>query len=174
MKQAGFTLIEALVVISILTVMTSFLVLHNRTSEQQIILIKEKANLISVLLRAKNLASGVLIEEAAGATVCGYGVHLSDDDYFIYRDLAADCRASDFGYSGDNSGEKLVDETFQLPTGIEFAQKDIDDVLFVPPLPDTIFDGQWAVNEAALVLADDERLTEFEVVINSVGQISER
>ena len=172
MRRDGFTLVEALIVISILTMMTSFLVLHNRTTELQVVLIKEKASLIDTLLRAKNLASGVLIEEASGVVVCGYGIYFDKDNYFIYRDLAVDCRASDNSYSGDVSGEKLVDETVQMPAGVKLSQMGVADILFVPPLPDIFFDGQKAIGEAVIVLADDDGQTEIRVVVNGAGQIS--
>lgn len=172
LQDKGFTLIEALVVISVLTVMTAFLMLQNRATETQVTLIREKANFIDVVSRAKNLAGGVLIESTGGAVVCGYGVRLADDSYFIYRDLAGDCEASDFGYSGDASGEKMNDEEYNLPADIRFSRRGVDDILFFSPLPNVFFDGQEAISEAEIILSDSEGRTEDSVIINSIGQIN--
>lgn len=174
MPRSGFTLIEILIVISILTLMTSFLVLYNRAGESQIILFKEKANLIGALARAKNLAFGTLIENVGGMVVCGYGVYAESAGYFLYRDLAADCQASDRGYSGDGSGEKIVNDAFALSAAVKLSKEGISDILFVPPFPDVYFDGQRATGEAELVLSVIDGQTKVGVTVNGAGQISEK
>ena len=174
MNNGGFTLIESLVVISILTLMTSFLILYNRTGELQIIILKEKANLIGTILRAKNLALGTLVTESAGVITCGYGVYIENNSYFIYRDLASDCQISDQSYSGNSSGEKLEGETYKLLPAVQFFQNEVNDILFVPPLPDVFFDGSKAVGEKIIRLSDISRDTKSEIIINNAGQISEQ
>lgn len=167
----GFTLIEVLVVISILAMLTSFLVLYNRTGESQVTLLQEKTNIISTISRAKNLALGVLVQNNNQLITCGYGVYFKNNNYFIYQDLASDCRGSDRRYSGDGSGERIDNETYNLPTALQLSS-DISDVLFVPPLPEVYFDGIKAGEEKSILLRINGQSVESQIIINPAGQIS--
>jgi prepilin-type N-terminal cleavage/methylation domain-containing protein len=167
----GFTLIESLTVIAILALMTSFLILYNRTGERQIVLLREKANLISTVLKAKNLALGGFIREPLGEVVCGYGVHFEDDKYFIYRDLAVDCNASDMRYTADNPKELFGDIIEILPV-VSLKIDEVSDILFAPPTPDVFFDGSEALLEKNIILSDIDNTTEVVININNAGQIS--
>ncbi|MFH1759097.1 MAG: type II secretion system protein [Patescibacteria group bacterium] len=167
----GFTLIESLVVISLLAIMTSLLVLYNRTGEKQLILIKEKAQIVSIILKAKNLSFGALVEDAGTEIVCGYGVYLEGRQYFIYRDLAGDCALSDHRYTPDVDGI-LTNDSFTLPVALEFSELEMNDILFQPPTPDIFFDGSLALAAKTIKLADLERTIEAEIIINHAGQIN--
>lgn len=169
----GFTLIEALMVISILTMMTAFLLLYNRTGERQIILLREKARVISAILRAKNLALGVFIQDVGRETVCGYGAYLNKNRYLIYRDLASDCSSSDNRFSIDNPEELLAGEDFILDSRFQFMGDSDTDILFSPPLPQVFFSGSPALGEKEIKITSPDNDISGSIIINSAGQISE-
>ena len=171
----GFTLIESLTVIAILTLMTSFLILYNRTGERQIVLLREKANLISTILKAKNLAlSGFIQEPLVGnVVVCGYGIYLEESQYLIYRDLATNCNLSDKSYSPDDSKELFGDIIKLSPvTILNFESAPNLDIFFAPPVPDVFFDGGKALSEKNIILSDLDHTTEVTININNAGQIT--
>jgi len=167
--KKGFTLIETLVIISILTLLTSFLILYSHGGERQIILLREKAKLISTILRAKSLSLNTLIEDEPG---CGYGVGFEGTNYFIYKDLAGDCLNSDRLYSGPASGERLENDVFNLDPALKFLQRDISDVLFVPPDPQVFLDGGQSILEAVIALSTLDESSQTSIIINNAGQIS--
>jgi len=170
----GFTLIEALFVIGFLALMTSFLILYNRTGEKQLILLKEKARIVSALVEAKNLSLVGLAGETLvkGEVSCGYGVRFEQNRYFIYRDLAANCQLSDRRYSAENKAELLADKNFSLPSVLQSADGRVIDVLFIPPLPEVFFDGAAASGEREIILTDNDRSISGKIIINSAGQVS--
>ncbi|HEY4499943.1 MAG TPA: prepilin-type N-terminal cleavage/methylation domain-containing protein [Candidatus Paceibacterota bacterium] len=129
MKQAGFTLVEVLVTLSITLILTTVMITYSRSGEQQILLFKEQAKIINVISRAKSLA---LQTFQSGANFCGYGVHFNADGTFIlFRDVANDCAASDNVYSGP--AEQV--ESYKLDARVRFSQVGFFDIIFIPPDP---------------------------------------
>ncbi len=167
-SRKGFTLIEILVVLSILTLMTSMLVLYNRVGERQILLLREKARLISAIFRAKSLALNTLIEDTPA---CGYGVHIGDRGYFIYRDKAISCRASDHIY-GSASDEIVAGSVVALPPGLQWGDHGINDILFIPPNPDVFLDGGKGLFEGAINFLSVDGKSRVSITITNAGQIS--
>jgi hypothetical protein len=169
-QRRGFTLIETLVIIGILTLLTSLLVLYNRTGERQIILLREKARVINMILRAKSLAIQTYIEDRPA---CGYGAAFDGQKFFIYRDLAASCALSDLVYSGEASGELLKNEVLVLDPSLKF-NLEVSDILFVPPDPRVFLNGSRILTEAAIKLVTIDDKSEAAVIINNAGQISSK
>ncbi len=168
-RRAGFTLIEMLIVISILTFLISVLVLYNRTGERQLILLREQAKFISVVLRAKSLALNTFVENEPA---CGYGVVIEEQTYFIYKDLASNCHNSDHVYSGLAFDEKLDNEIHSLDSALKFYRLDIRDILFVPPNPQVYLDGGQSLEEAQIGLSSVDENLKVNILINNAGQIS--
>ena len=100
----GFTMIEILVVISIMILLSSLLILYSRTGENQIILFRDQSRLITSLNMAKSLS---IQRFNASSPSCAFGVHFSktENAFLIFRDLAADCQNADHVYT--DSGELL-------------------------------------------------------------------
>ena len=167
-SRAAFTLIETLVVLSILTLMTSMLVLYNRTGERQILLLREKARLINTVLRAKSLALNTLIEDEPA---CGYGVHIASNTYFIYRDRAINCRTSDHIYTG--ASDEVVNGTnVTLDPALSFKEGDVADIVFVPPDPQVFLNGGQGLSQVTVMLASVDGKSTVSIIINNAGQIS--
>lgn len=174
--RRGFSVIEMLVVMSILVVLTSILILYNRTGELQIVLLREQAHFIGTVIRAKSLALNTLIEDTPA---CGYGVHMDvsagsmPSRYFIYRDKAINCRTSDRIYAA--ASDEIVSGTeTALPPHIVFGTITVQDILFVPPNPQVFLDGSQALAEVSVVLQSDDGATKATVTINNAGQISQK
>ena len=176
MMCRGFSVIEMLVVMSILVVLSSFLILYNRTGELQIVLLREQAHLISTVIRAKGLALNTLIEDVPA---CGYGVHIdistgsAPSKYFVYRDKAINCRTSDRIYA-EASDEIVAGTEVVLPKQVVFGDVGVHDIMFVPPEPQAFLDGSQALAEADIVMMSVDGATKATVTVNNAGQISQK
>ncbi len=155
-KQSGFTLVEVLVVISITVLLSAVLIVYNRSGESQIVLLKEQAKIIGILLRAKNLALQIYSPDGGGV-VCGYGVHFDivKSEFLIFKDLADLCASSDNKYSG--LSEDL--EKHLLDSRLKFLSSEFIDILFIPPDPTVIIDG------------DIDKSGQFSVTIESIDGV---
>src|SRR3989344_3199887 len=87
--RRAFTLIEILVVISVITMLSAFVLTYNATSRNQVALRIEQAELVQTISRAKSLA---LATYNKPEVPCGYGVYInySENNYaiFSYDDFA--------------------------------------------------------------------------------------
>lgn len=166
--DSGFTIIEMLVVLGILVLLTSTLVLYNRTGERHITVLREQARLIGTILRAKSFAINTY---ALNEPACGYGVHVADRGYFIYRDRAADCRTSDHAY-GDRSDAPVPGTEAALDQAVRFAEGGITDIMFLPPDPQTYLDGGTGLDEGKITIETADGASHADIIISNAGQIS--
>lgn len=127
----GFTLIEILVVISIIVITTGAVVINSTSSTSDIDLFSAKNSIIVNISKAKEMAlSGV---GATPGTNYGVGVWFPDTAngkyYYIYKNKNAN-----YGYdTGDEILEKIV-----LSKGIKYQRNGGNTqigVLFIPPTP---------------------------------------
>lgn len=164
----GFTLIETLVVLGVLTLLTSMLVLYNRTGERQIVLLREKARLINTILRAKGLALNTVIEDEPA---CGYGVHLFDTGYGMYRDRASACRTSDHTYT-EYTDTIVAGTNVALPQSVRLGIGTVTDILFIPPDPKVFLNGGQGLTEGTMVLESVDGASSVNIHVTHAGQIS--
>ena len=130
----GLTLIEIVVVLGISMLLTSMLIVFNRSGERQIVLYTDQARVVGVLNRVKSLT---LKTYKTGGNVCAFGVHFEEPRKFIiFKDVSSsdDCDGvdNDWKYNGDS--EKI--EEFSLNSRLKFinlADDNMHDVLFIPP-----------------------------------------
>lgn len=168
--RRGFSIIEMMVVLGILVLLTSLLVLYNRSGERQLLVLREKARLVGTVLRAKSLAVNTFVEDEPA---CGYGVHIEPPRYFIFRDRAIDCRTSDRLYAA--ASDEIVPGTdVSIPVGISFSAVGATDILFVPPDPLVFLNGGTAIETAVVSLQTADGATETGILITNAGQISEQ
>ncbi|MDD3919217.1 MAG: type II secretion system protein [Candidatus Pacebacteria bacterium] len=130
MKTKGFTLIEILIVISIMVIVTGAVVINSITSKDNVNLYSTKNSIAMSINKAKEIAlSGV------GATIgknYGVGVWFPDSAgkyYYIYKnyeDLAE--------YKGYDTGDVILEKVI-LPDGIRYEINTNLGVLFTPPKP---------------------------------------
>jgi prepilin-type N-terminal cleavage/methylation domain-containing protein len=164
MKKKGFTLIELVVVIGILSLLSASLITYSRAGEKQIVFFKEQSVLTGIVFRAKNLAISTYGRN--GADSCGYGIHFNlPQEVAIFNDktLTGDCGGADKKYTGTNENlEKII-----LDSRVRIAGNP-DDFIFVPPEP-TVFPAEEIVIK--LELADDSTRSAT-IKINTAGQIT--
>ena len=163
-------MIEILVVLGIMALLSSIAILYSRTSEQQIILFKEQARVVSVISRAKSLAIQTFAEAPAG--VCGYGVRFEPDGrFFLFRDLpetGADCGSADKQYSGE--AENF--EVNRLDSVLRFSELGLNEILFIPPDPLVVITPTPANNAAIIKIGIQNSNIESVVKVNKAGQVT--
>ena len=175
-KLFGFTLIEMLVTMGVLTLLTSMVLVYSRQGESLSNLIRDSDRLVFNLNQAKNL-SLLTLHQGDSRNICGWGIHFdSNNSYKIFHDY---CN----GGTGDqqyNPGEET--ETITLLKGIEIFKWNVDDVIFIPPEPRVKFtnfkaDGEEDDNASAFIrmrLIGDKSKPYYRIRINLAGQISKQ
>jgi len=162
----GYTLIEILVVIGIITLLTSITILYGRTSEEQLNLFRAQAELVGVLNRAKSLSLQIFYK--GGERTCAYGVHLANNNsYFLFKDLSNNCLNSNYYY--DTNDEKFENDHL-LPSNLEFGSLNVKDIVFVPPDPKTYFYPSSTL--ASIPIQNKSGTATVYVEVNQGGQIS--
>lgn len=142
MKSQGFTLIELVVVTSIIVLLTALTLPDYRIGSQQLALQRSVHKLAQDLRKAQEMA--VSVKEFDGQTPTGYGIYLDRDEpgkYILFADLDGDQK-----YSGVS--EKV--EEINLEKNIEIgelnpiASDSSLNISFLPPDPVTIFNPDAA------------------------------
>lgn len=168
--QPGFTFIEMLVVLGIISVLSTTLFFYSKTGERQIVLFKDQARVQSALARAKSLAVGTYGMPAPtgeSRPACGYGVNFAAPrTVTIYADLSEDCAASSYEYAG--TFERV--ESFDLDNRLVFDGLDVRDVFFLPPDPRVFLFPDAA--DARIPIKIQGSITKAVIRITKAGQIS--
>lgn len=130
-QQRGFTLVEIIIVMSIISLMSVAILANYRNAEKRYLVDQTAQKLASNIRKAQNMAmSGV--DMSAGRY--GYGIYIrqADNFYIIYADV------------NHNSSHQPVDltiETIYFPEGIEIDSitpiSSRIDIFFEPPDPIT-------------------------------------
>jgi len=166
----GFTMIELLVVMAIMGLLTSLVITYSRTGERQIVLFKDQASLISLLIKARSLSVGTLGEVVAP---CGYGVNFNESgSVIIFKDSSPGndpkCLDADNVY---NSGEEKVEE-FILNPALKFDELDLADIVFIPPMPKVVIDNDKTKLEAIIKIKSISGSGERAIKVTNAGQIT--
>ena len=165
-KQKGFTTIEMLVIIGVLSLLSATLLVYSRAGERQITLFREQAKIVSILTRAKSLSVAAF---GKIGVPCGYGVHFETPrTYLIFKDLADDCSLADKKYSGTSE----IFESFQLDSSLTFDILTLTDIIFIPPDPAVILDNDFSKTEALIKIKTINGNDEKIIKINNGGQIT--
>lgn len=185
-KQNGFTLIEILVTLSVLALLSSTLVLYNRSNQSQLILFKEQAKIINTILRAKSLALNTY--DTAGAP-CAYGVHFGKDsngnwEFRIFQDLDANATTTNCSTSGVAADNKYSSEPSpngedlnppiaeKLSPGLKFSEPlRFTDVVFIPPDPAVVITPTPSDDNAIIKIISSNGNSKG-VKINLFGQVT--
>jgi|GEM_PF-836052 len=179
--KSGFTLIEILVIITTLSLLSGILIVYNRSTERQILLFREQAKIINLILRAKSLA---LSTYTKSGSPCAYGIHLdqAEKELRMFQDLdengtTADCSTADNIY--DPNSMYAAQENFDPPM-IEKLDGQVSfldplgftDIVFIAPNPDVIITPDPApANDAAIEIVITGGISK-KIKINRFGQVS--
>jgi type II secretory pathway pseudopilin PulG len=166
MKEKGFTLIDLVVVIGILSLLSASLITYSRAGEKQIVFFKEQSVVTASIFRAKNLAISTYGRN--GADSCGYGVHFElgrlPNELIIFNDKAANGTCLKPG-KYDGQGEDMEKITIDSRVKITGAPKDF---IFVPPEP-TVSPAEKIVIKLELV---DDPSRSATITVSPAGQIT--
>lgn len=181
-KKRGFTLVEMLVVTGIVAILSAMLAGYSRQSSRQLVLATTQANLLSIFSRAKFLSIETFFDEQAaqGASyrICGYGVRVdrNEGEVFIFQDRSPSevgCpgnRAYDAGNDVELTGE-LNRFRFNQDRVVIGSGTTLQEVVFVPPDPETVINGPPGDESATLVVESAEGFGSFSISINNAGQV---
>ena len=150
-QNKGFTLVEMLVIVAIMSFLSSTLILNFRASNRsQVALQRAASEIVSEIRRAQTLT--VTTSTIQGGIPCGYGIHYesSTNSSFIYtyfnskgggdcslvssrNYLSGDLKIADIKFTNSNIELKnsFSDVFFEPPDPITFINNDPD--LLLPP-----------------------------------------
>ncbi len=174
-NRKGFTLIEIVVVIGIISILSSMMLGYSQRNSKQVLLATTQAKLASIFARAKFLSiQSFFYSGPRNEIICGHGVGIdvNGERVFIFQDIIDGglCPSDPESYVFD-SGDRVLDgELNQLQlagraVGIE--RTDSDYVIFIPPEPVVKFDSD--LEESSVVISDGD--LEFSVTVTKDGQI---
>lgn len=167
----GFTIMEMMVTMGVLTILGGILILYSRAGESTTVLLRELAKVSGDINRAKNLAitTATFVDKNGNKTnPCGYGVYfdLVQNHYIIFADLASDCLASPHLRDTEGTGDV---ETISLNKPLELKSAEPSQVFFLAPDPTVIFPGAATKMEIRLGPASGIIMG---VTVNKTGQVS--
>lgn len=163
----GFTLVELMVVVSIILLLTGFIMPNYRAGQRQFNLERSAHKLAQDLRRAQEMAMST--KEVDGLVPNGFGVHFklaTPDSYTLFANLDADHTQGPL--------DRVI-ETFDLESRVKLLNLQPApefSILFTPPDPTTwVFESDAAEAVIILVLQDEPGKTKT-IRVNSVGLIS--
>lgn len=187
----GFTLVEIMVTLLLLSSFTAIGLSYNRSTDEQIGFFRDEGKLISELYRVKSLALSTYVQ--GGNAACGYGLAYTQDSgvgvgsseyhLVIFRDVKdpsspGGARCKDYGTPGVVAdqlynpawGEFL--ETIELGE-IQITNVTFDSLLFVPPYSDVYTNGETPGPDGYCISIQSSKGAIREgIYISSTGQVS--
>jgi len=172
MKKNGFTLLEILVVISIIIILTGIVLLNYRTTGQQLAIQRAAFKLAADIRRTQEMAMSAKELPGTGIPIGGYGVYLqnaNDISYLIY----ADTNPASGNEQYDAGGDTVV-ETINLEQGVKISSVSPSSlsVNFKPPDPAIMLGGSAGNNEVIITLALIADTSKTKTIkVNKAGRI---
>ena len=168
----GFTVVEMLVILSIIGIITGIVIFDVGSQRRNLALLRSAQNLSLNLRRVENFALSSKTFRTSGVP-CGWGVHFNgagSTNYIIFADKAvnADCSDRDFARAADGS-EDLENINIDLQITFSSLSGGLSDVIFSPPEPSVVFAPNQTT--ATIVLVNKSGATKT-IIINKTGFIS--
>jgi len=150
-NNRGFTLIEVVVVSSVLVFLMSSIWLSGSLRENDFAAMINQEKLRLLITRAKSMTlSGVVPE---GVISCGYGVRIERDRAFIFLDRGRCGISNNQIYDAGEEAVGTVNNLI-LREGVFFESSlgDITNIVFIPPDPQTIINADDAITEVSILI----------------------
>lgn len=154
----GFTLIETLIVVAIITVVSAYAIMWSSVGRRQTILGLETQKIAESILRAKSLAIATF---NSPLSTCGYGVEIDYQNQayslFGYATSTSQPNCSDINVIGSQNRTYFPGESRKVDPSVRLVGSRPDAltvVLFVPPDPRTLI----SANAAGFVGAGPARI----------------
>jgi len=154
-NDKGFTLLEILTVVVIITLLSTIFIAGYREGEKQFALKRSAHQLAQGLRKAQEMA--LSSQEFMGIPQGGYGIHFKEgsDKYILFidcndnnkfdgSDVCRDCSSGEcFGYVSDKIEEFTLEKLIKVETLTPYSGEDNSfSVIFFPPDPVTIFNPE--------------------------------
>lgn len=180
-KVKGFTLIEVLVIISIITVMTVALFSNYGKNNEMFALERSAQKLAQDIRRAQDMAMAGSTG-TGGTSTYGYGLYFdklnSPNSYIIYEEKDDDGLDVNMAYDGesiDHTKESIsLENGIKICTLINTAPPSVDvlSVSFEPPNPLTYIDGVPSGKTAVISLCITSDVSKTRTItINNAGMV---
>lgn len=167
-RESGFTLVEMLTVLFIMTLMSGLVFANYHSGSQRFVLETDAYRLAQDLRRAQEMAMSS--KEIGVSTPAGYGIYLEAGDlgYKIYADTTVP--ANNMYDPGDYTVEDVVFSKYIYIVSINPDQLSVN---YIMPDPDTVLtDGAGVeVSEASIVIGMQGSSNTRTVKVNSGGLI---
>ncbi len=179
-KKPGFTLVEMMVSIGIITLLSVMILAYNHQAETITALTRSANKLVFELQRIQNQA--MLVYQTGGEEgekICGWGMYftnLPSTSTIVFSDSCTEDNKTkgDYRYLDKDKEKK---EEIPLVKQTEIFDSNIKSVVFVPPEPRIYFDPQninEVIDEAIIKLRLENQLSDYpyyEIIISKSGQI---
>ena len=192
-SNAGFTLIETLVVLGILAMLASILITYSGTARQQDTLTIETNKIGQVVNLAKSLAMSTY-GNANNGNFCGYGVYFNingdinsetnvcglGNSYCIFNyplPSGSTCDSDKMsGVNLNNVTSYYGVYTYAMDKSVRFNKgSSLQAVLFVPPQPETFLSGASnapLTSSGIINLISSDGNSSSSITVSAAGQIS--
>ncbi len=166
-NDQGFTLIEMLVVTTIVILLSGLLILYSREGDKVSLILRARTQVIADINRAKNLA--ITAQSWNGEHTCGYGVYFdtANNRYIIFTEVASNCESSDHVYQRGSYDVEIIPVTNQFV----LSSANISQVFFMPPDPTVFFDPPEMEQAEINFNLVNQANPAFQIFINSLGQV---
>jgi len=185
-NNSGFTLIEILIVISVMAVLSTALLTYSQTMGRQLETVTTVGKIEALIARAKALSIQTYFDDDANSRICAYGIYVdrAAQTISIYQDIHAECPSpkdgsnwlDGYGYDGEDvllTGETSAISLINLDVEIIVGgDSDLNSVSFVPPIPETVINGEDQTTSAEIKLSDPEGTFYSTITITNEGKVS--
>jgi len=168
----GFTVLEMLVVLSIIGIITGIVIFDVGSQQRNLALLRSAQNLSLNLRQMENFALSSKTFKTSGVP-CGWGIHFNgagSTSYIIFADKAINMNCSDRDFIRAADGSEDL-ENINIDPQITFSSLSggLSDVIFSPPEPSVVFVPNQTM--ATIVLVNKKGTTRT-IIINKTGFIS--
>ena len=170
---SGFTLIEMLVTLGIITALSSMILVYSRKSESVSNLIREGDHMAFELRRAQNQAM-LMLQQDSGSDekICGWGIYIDltlPKQFLLFKDLCEEGTSK--GNEKYDSREEV--ETILLLKGVEIFESNVSSITFIPPEPRVKFEPDLGNDNAYIkIQLKNQQGTFYRIEVSEAGQIS--
>ncbi len=168
----GFTVLEMLVVLSIIGIITGIVIFDVGSQQRNLALLRSAQNLSLNLRQMENFALSSKTFKTSGVP-CGWGIHFNgagSTSYIIFADKAINMNCSDRDFIRAADGSEDL-ENVNIDPQITFSNLSggLSDVIFSPPEPSVVFVPNQTM--ATIILVNKKGATRT-IIINKTGFIS--
>ena len=142
-----------LVVIAIMSLFLGVVFFYSKGASKVVVLNRALNQLSSDIARVRTYSMGAL-ERKDNKKICGWGIYFlteSTSSYYLFVDLVdqeSSCSESDHVWSGqEETAEKI-----NLEEGVLIDNSSFSDLLFIPPNPDIVFNGNYSISSGTITL----------------------